>query len=177
MSGGGAGSWLEELEARLDSTLEAFLRANPEQEARLREQGDRDRLQQLSQRRLELQGQAELQRRRLIELAGEIRRWQERVEKARGAGADDLAARAEKHIATLMDQGRRRWQDLGELGRRFEAVEKELVEMPRRPPPTGGPTTATTPAVAPSPLQTLESDWAAFEARLELQDLKRRLGQ
>jgi hercynine metabolism protein len=160
-------SWLEELEARLDNTLDAFLRANPAQEARLREQGDRDRQQRLQQQRLELQGQAELQRRRLLELAEEIRCWQGRVEKARGAGADDLAARAESHIATLMGQGRRRWQELGELGRSFAAVEKELADLPRQSSPAPNPT--------PTPREILETDWAAFEARQELEDLRRRM--
>jgi hercynine metabolism protein len=169
MSGGG--NWLEELEARLDTTLDAFLRANPEQEARLREQGDLDRQRRLRQQRLELQGQAELQRRRLLELAEEIRRWQGRVERARAAGADDLAARAESHIATLMERGRQRWQELGELGVRFAAVDQELADLPRRSP---------APAAArptPTPQERLESDWAAFEAGQELQELKRRMGQ
>ena len=115
----GSSSWLEDLETRLESTFESFLRANPGQEALLQEQEARDRQQRLRRQRLELQGQAELGRRRLLELAEEIRRWQERVERARQAGADDLAGRAEAHIASLMDQGRLRWQELGELGRRF----------------------------------------------------------
>jgi hercynine metabolism protein len=165
MSNGG--SWLEELEAHLDSTLDAFLRANPAQEARLREQADRDRQQQLRQKRLELQGQAELQRRRLLELAEEIRRWQERVGKARGAGADDLAARAERHIATLMEQGRQRWQALAELGESFAAVEKELADLPRPSPAAAAP--------AATPQEILETEWAAFEARQELEDLRRRM--
>jgi hercynine metabolism protein len=169
MSGGG--NWLDELEARLDSTLDAFLKANPEQEARLREQGDLDRQRQLRQQRLQLQGQAELQRRRLLELAEEIRRWQGRVERARAAGADDLAARAESHIATLMDRGRQRWRELGELGQRFAAVEQDLADLPRRSP---APAAA---RPAPTPQETLESDWAAFETRQELQELKRRMGQ
>jgi hercynine metabolism protein len=174
MSGGG--SWLEELEARLDTTLDAFLRANPEQEARLREQADLDRQQQLRRQRLELQGQAELQRRRLLELAEEIRRWQGRVERARGAGADNLAARAESHIATLMERGRQRWQELGELGQRFAAVEQDLADLPRRPPTPAATAPAPTPTPTPTPQETLESDWAAFEARQELQELKRRMG-
>ena len=33
-----AGTWLEALEARLDATLEAFLRSNPQQESLLGEQ-------------------------------------------------------------------------------------------------------------------------------------------
>jgi len=36
-------SWLDQLEARLDQQLEAFLAANPSQETLLEEQGARDR--------------------------------------------------------------------------------------------------------------------------------------
>ena len=100
------GSWLEELEARLNQQLESFLRANPQQEALLAEQAQRDRQQRLLHERLKLRQEAELQRQGLLRLAGEIRQWQERSERARGAGAEELAARAEAHIATLMEQGR-----------------------------------------------------------------------
>ena len=117
------GSWMEELEARLNQQLESFLRANPQQEALLAEQAQRDRQQRLLQERLKLRQEAELQRQGLLRLAGEIRQWQERSERALGAGAEELAARAEAHIATLMEQGRNRWQTLAELGERFAAVE------------------------------------------------------
>ena len=165
MSGG---SWLDDLESRLESTFEAFLRANPGQEALLQEQEAQDRQQRLRRQRLELQGQAELGRRRLLELAEEIRRWQERVERARQAGADDLAERAQVHITSLMEQGRIRWQELGALGQRFAAVEQELAELGRR---------GTAPAPTPEArLQDrLEGEWAAFEARQELEDLRRRM--
>jgi len=162
----GSSSWLEDLESRLESTFESFLRANPGQEALLQEQDARDRQQRLRRQRLELQGQAELGRRRLLELGEEIRRWQERVERARQAGADDLAGRAEAHIASLMEQGRLRWQELGELGRRFAGVEKELAELGRQGTPP-----------APSPQDTLEGDWVAFEARQELENLRRSMGR
>jgi hercynine metabolism protein len=170
MSNGG--SWLEDLEHQLENTLESFLRANPLQEALLQEQEARDRQLSLRRQRLELQGQAELGRRRLLELAEEIRRWQARVQRARAAGAEDLAGRAEAHIATLMEQGRQRWQELGELGRRFAALEQELAELAQQAPapPSGAPSAA-------QPAQTLETDWAAFEAQQELQDLKQRLGR
>ena len=122
----GSGNWMDELDARLDQTLEAFLRANPQQEALLAEQAARERQQQLRRERLALKGEAEQQRQGLLRLAEDIRRWQERVERAKGAGALDLAGRAEAHIATLMDQGRARWQTLEELGGRFAAVEQAL---------------------------------------------------
>lgn len=165
-------NWLEELEARLEQQLEAFLRGNPQQEALLAEQEQRDRQQRLLGERLKLRQEAELQRQGLLRLAGEIRQWQERVERARKAGADDLARRAEAHIATLMEQGRNRWQTLGELGERFDAVERDLAGLTGR--------TAAAPAPAaqggppPDPMVELEQAWARFETQQELEALRRR---
>jgi hercynine metabolism protein len=165
------GSWLDELEARLNQQLESFLRANPQQEALLAEQDQRDRQQRLLNERLKLRQEAELQRQGLLRLAGEIRQWQERSERARGAGAQDLATRAEAHIATLMEQGRSRWQTLGELGERFAAVERDLSELtatPAAPAPKGG-----SGAVADG-MAELEQAWRRFEAQQELEALRRR---
>jgi hercynine metabolism protein len=158
--------WLEELEAELERRLEAFLRANPRQEALLADQEARDRQNQLRSERIRLQQDARQQRQALLDLVDQIRQWQGRVAKARAAGAEDLAVRAESHITELMDGGRRRWQTLGELGQRFETVEQELNDLASRPQPPRP--TATSPA-------DLEADWAAFEARQELQELRRRM--
>ncbi|MEB3334673.1 MAG: hercynine metabolism protein [Cyanobacteriota bacterium] len=169
---GGSGTWLDHLEARLEQTLEGFLRANPEQEALLAEQGARERQQRLRRDRLTLTTEAELQRQGLLRLAEDIRSWQRRVERAKAAGALDLAGRAEAHIATLMEQGRARWQTLAELGERFAAVEVELQGL------------ATGVAAKASGSQAqgaqpggrgLEADWAAFETQQELEALRRKL--
>ena len=167
-------NWLEELEARLNQQLESFLRANPQQEALLAEQDQRDRQQRLLNERLKLRQEAELQRQGLLRLAGEIRQWQERVERARTAGAMDLAARAEAHIASLMERGRSRWQTLGELGQRVEAVEQELRQLAR---PTSSATPSGTkrpPGGAASGGSDLEAAWSRFEAQQELEELRRR---
>jgi hercynine metabolism protein len=171
----GSGNWMDELEARLDQTLEAFLRANPQQEALLAEQAARERQQQLRRERLALKGEAEQQRQGLLRLAEDIRRWQERVERAKGAGALDLAGRAEAHIATLMDQGRARWQTLEELGGRFAAVELALRELGAPARPAAAASGGAPPSERPAPGQGLESDWAAFETQQELEELKRKL--
>ena len=125
-------SWLDDLESRLESQLEAFLRSSPAQEALLAEQERQDRLSQLRRQRLELQQQAEQQRQELLQLAVDIRQWQERVERARSARATDLANRAETHIASLMERGRLRWHGLAELGQQFTALEWELTELGRQ---------------------------------------------
>ena len=153
-------SWLDELEARLEQQLEGFLRANPAQEALLEEQGARDRQARLVGQRRQLQRQAEQERQALLQLADEIRRWQERVVKARAAGATALAERAEAHQGNLMEQGRQRWQRLGELGVSFAAVERDLRELESRP--------------RPPRASSLEQDWAAFEAEQALEALRRR---
>ena len=155
-------SWLDELEARLEQQLAAFLAANPSQEALLEEQGARDRQAQLVGQRRQLQRQAEQERQALLHLADEIRRWQERVIKARAAGATALAERAEAHQQGLMGQGRQRWQQLGELGVSFAAVERDLRELESRP--------------RPPRASSLDQDWAAFEAEQALEQLRRRQG-
>jgi hercynine metabolism protein len=153
-------SWLDELEARLEQQLEGFLRANPAQEALLEEQGARDRQARLVGQRRQLQRQAEQERQALLQLADEIQRWQERVAKARAAGATALAKRAEAHQQGLMEQGRQRWQHLSELGVSFAAVEQDLRELESRP--------------RPPRASSLEQDWAAFEAEQALEALRRR---
>jgi hercynine metabolism protein len=162
---------MEELEARLNQQLESFLRANPQQEALLAEQAQRDRQQRLLHERLKLRQEAELQRQGLLRLAGEIRQWQERSERARGAGAEELAARAEAHIATLMEQGRNRWQTLAELGERFAAVERELADLTAAPTP---PAPGRSGERVADGMAELEQDWRRFEAQQELEALRRR---
>lgn len=168
-----AGTWLDALEARLDATLEGFLKANPQQESLLGDQEARDRKRQLQRDRITLKAEAELQRQGLLRLAEDIRSWQARVKRAQQVGADDLAGRAETHVATLMEQGRARWQTLAELGERFAAVERELRELATGagPKTAAGSETKRPGAAKPD----LEADWAAFESQQELEDLRRKL--
>ena len=160
-------SWFDQLEARLAEQLEAFLRANPAQEALLQEQEQLERQGRLQRRRLELQQQAEQARTALLQLAGEIPQWQGRVERARAAGANDLAQRAEAHLQQLMAQGRDRWQALGELGAQFRQLEQELEQLAQR---RSGQAKAPDQA---SPAD-LEQAWASFEAKQDLEQLRRR---
>jgi hercynine metabolism protein len=159
----------------LNTTLENFLKANPQQEALLAEQAGRERQQGLRRDRVTLKTEAELQRQGLLRLAEDIRSWQARVQRAKQVGAADLAGRAEAHVATLMDQGRARWQTLAELGERFAAVEEELRELAA----SAGPKTAAAAAGEAKPPGTaksnLEADWAAFETQQELEDLRRKV--
>ena len=61
-----------------------------------------------------------------------------------------------------MDQGRQLWNDLDDLGRRFNEVEQQLLELK-------------TQQKAPSSSD-LEKDWALFEAEQELRELRNNAG-
>ena len=153
-------TWLEQLELELDQRLAAFLRSNPVQEQLFREQHQRDRVQALMRQRQQLTEEATEHRRQLLALAAEVKDWSDRVERARRAGAMDLAGRADQHRAELMEQGRQLWTDLASLGRRFDEVDRQLSEIK---PPQQKPSS-------------LNEDWALFEAEQELEELRRQAG-
>ena len=155
-------SWLEQLERELDARLSAFLRKNPVQDNLFSEQHLKDRAVALQRQRQQLQSEAKQQRQQLLKLAEDVRAWRSRVDRARAAGAVDLAVRAEQHLTSLMNQGRALWADLEDLGRRFNEVEQQLKELHQQ-------------KQTPSP-STLEKDWALFEAEQELEQLRRDAG-
>jgi len=158
--------WFNELETRLNARLEQFLEANPEQEMLLQQQEQAERRLDLTRRRRQLQGEAERERQILLQLAEEIRQWQQRIQRARDAGAEELAERAERHCASLMERGRLAWDQLGRLGQTWEAVDRDLRDLQdqeRRAKPRKN----------ASPLN-LEQEWAHFEANQELERLRRR---
>lgn len=171
--------WFSQLERQLEQQLESFLRANPAQEQLLRQQEHRERLQRLRRRRLDLQANAERARADLLKLAGEIRQWQDRVQRARAAGADALAQRAEAHLAELMARGRDRWQALGQLGNDYRQVEQELEELSEGR-TTGGTSeggrgpAATSSAAENAATEDLEQAWSRFESEQDLEQLRRR---
>ena len=155
-------NWLEQLERELDARLSSFLRNNPVQDHLFSEQHLKDRAGALQRQRQQLQNEAKQQRQQLLRLAEDVRAWHGRVDRAKAAGAADLAERAEQHLNILMNQGRALWADLEDLGRRFNEVEQQLEELSQQ-------------KQTPSP-STLEKDWALFEAEQELEQLRRDAG-
>ena len=150
-------SWLDQLERELDQRLSAFLRSNPLQAQRFQDQHRQDRAVALQRQRQQLQQEAEQQRKRLIDVAEEIRSWTERTKRAKQAGANELSRRAQTHLDGLMAQGRQQWSDLDNLGRRFGEVDAQLKDLANQ---------------TASSSSGLEQDWALFEAEQELEQLR-----
>ena len=156
-------TWLDQLEQNLEERLDAFLHSNPDQDRLLQEQHLQDRQRDLSSRRDLMKIQARDLRRQLLSLAEQVQAWGERTKKARDAGADDLALRAEQHVKTLMDQGRDLWNELDELGRNFRDLDQQISSLNQKASQQRG-------------HRSLDEDWALFEAHQELEHLRRRQG-
>ena len=158
-----APSWLDELERSLEQRLDAFLRANPHQNVLLQQQHLQDRQRGLQTRLTQLQDQAKDLRHQLLALASDVRDWNARSQRARDAGAQPLAERADQHIQTLMAQGRELWGELDTLGTNFRTVEHQLSQLMADDQKA-------------SPDRSLNEDWALFEAEQELEQLRRKNG-
>ncbi len=156
-------TWLDQLERNLEERLDAFLRSNPDQDRLLNEQHLQDRQRNLNSRRDQMQIQARDLRRQLLSLAEQVQAWGKRTNKARDAGAEDLALRAEKHVNSLMNQGRDLWNELDALGQSFRDLDQQISSLNQRASEQKG-------------HRSLDEDWALFEARQELEELRRRQG-
>ena len=156
-------TWLDQLERNLEERLDAFLRSNPDQDRLLNEQHLQDRQRNLNSRRDQMQIQARDLRRQLLSLAEQVQAWGKRTNKARNAGAEDLALRAEKHVNSLMNQGRDLWNELDALGQSFRDLDQQISSLNQRASEQKG-------------HRSLDEDWALFEARQELEELGRRQG-
>ena len=122
-------TWLDQLERNLEERLDAFLRSNPDQDRLLNEQHLQDRQRNLNSRRDQMQIQARDLRRQLLSLAEQVQAWGKRTNKARDAGAEDLALRAEQHVNSLMNQGRDLWNELDALGQSFRDLDQQISSL------------------------------------------------
>ena len=156
-------TWLDNLERSLEERLEQFLSSNPSQDQLLREQHLQDRQRDLHNRRGQQQLQARELRRQLLTLAEQVQAWTKRGEKAQRAGALELAERANQHVVDLMQQGRELWEEFEALGLQFSELEEQLNSLKIQEQQS-------------SSRRSLDEDWALFEAKQELEELRRNKG-
>ena len=102
-------------------------------------------------------------RRQLLTLAEQVQAWTTRGDKARDAGALELAQRADSHVAALMKQGRELWEEFEALGLQFAELEEQLNGLK-------------TQEKQSTSRRSLDEDWALFEAQQELEELRRNQG-
>ena len=157
-------SWWQRLEQELEQQFDRFLSDHPNQKELLDQEHWNEQQRRKHHRLLGIDQEAQDLRQRLLKLSKEISAWSGRVKRARSAGADDLAGRAETHLSQLMGQGRAQWQSLATLGEEANRLKQELATT-QQPPKSRTGTAAD-----------LEDAWRRFEAEQELDELRRRKG-
>ena len=154
-------SWWQRLEQELEQQFDRFLSDHPNQKELLDQEHWNEQQRRKHQRLLGIDQEAQDLRQHLLKLSKEISAWSERVKRARAAGADDLASRAETHLSHLMGQGRAQWQALASLGEEATQLKQELAAA--KHPPKSRPRTP----------DDLEEAWRRFEERSDFEELKK----
>jgi uncharacterized protein (TIGR04376 family) len=122
----------DDLSRFLENRLEEFLRSNPhlELEALL------DQLREQEEDTLKLIADLQLQEKRsqeeILSTAQEIQRWHIRVQKAKNAGREDLAVKAQEREAALLRQGNQQWGQMQGLKERITQAQDLLRKVQQR---------------------------------------------
>jgi uncharacterized protein (TIGR04376 family) len=119
----------DDLSRFLENRLEEFLRNNPQLELealleQLRQQED-DTLKLIA----DLQVQEKRSQDDILATAQEIQRWHIRVQKAKDAGRQDLAAAAQQREAALLREGNQKWGHMQGLKERINQSQELLRKI------------------------------------------------
>ncbi|WP_178379550.1 MULTISPECIES: TIGR04376 family protein [Fischerella] len=122
----------DDLSRFLENRLEEFLRSNPHLELealleQLREQ-EEDTLKLIA----DLQLQEKRSQEEILSTAQEIQRWHIRVQKAKNAGREDLAVKAQEREAALLRQGNQQWGQMQGLKERITQAQDLLKKVQQR---------------------------------------------
>ncbi|WP_414623605.1 TIGR04376 family protein [Calothrix sp. CCY 0018] len=190
----------DDLSKFLESRLEEFLRNNPHLELdalseQLREQ-EEDTLKLIA----DLQLQEKRKQDEVLSTAQEIQRWHMRVQKAKNAGREDLAAKAQEREAALLRQGNQLWGQMQGVKERITQAKDLYKQIQQRRQEVQAKATqaqaARTKAQAQQRIETDAGWWSAnsnypnsskyddleekflrWETEAELEEMKRKMGK
>ncbi|MGH1396098.1 MAG: TIGR04376 family protein [Trichormus sp.] len=181
----------------LENRLEEFLRNNPhlELEALL------EQLRQQEEDTLKLIADLQLQEKRsqedILSTAQEIQRWHIRVQKAKNAGRQDLAAAAQEREAALLREGNQLWGHMQGVKERIAQSQELLhkIQVRRQEVKTKATEAQSarakaqtqqrietngwwnTPSTSSSGFDDLEEQFRRLETQDELEQMKRNMGK
>jgi uncharacterized protein (TIGR04376 family) len=119
----------DDLSRFLENRLEEFLRNNPHLELDVL----LDQLRQQEEDTLKLIADLKLQEKRsqdeILATATEIQKWHIRVQKAKAANREDLAAPAQEHEAKLLRQGNQQWTHMQGVKERSKQAQELLQKI------------------------------------------------
>ncbi len=115
----------------LETRLEEFLSSHPHLELQALEEQLREQEDDTLRLILSLQREEKQLEQEILDLAQDIKRWHERMEKANASGRQDLAQAAQEREAALLRQGNQRWGQMQGLKNRINQA-KDLVRQIQR---------------------------------------------
>lgn len=187
----------DDLSRFLETRLEEFLRNHPHLELQALDEQLREQEAETLRLIANFQTREKQLQKEILATAQEVQRWHARIEKAKGAGRDDLATAAEAREAALLRQGNQLWGQMKgiqaritqskDLAQRTQKRRQELKEKLRQA-ETARATSAQTDAWAEAPsysfsstasakFDPLEQSFQDWETQEELDQMKRNLNR
>lgn len=190
----------EDFSRFLETRLDEFVQANPQLELYILDEQVREQEAGTLQLITSLKQQEQQLEQKILETAQEIKRWHERIAKAKAAQRFDLVEPAEAREAALLRQGNQIWgqmagvkerlQQTQELYQRIQVRRQEIktkmaaAERAPRSASSADPDTswsrgwsATQPSYSSRAADPLEQKFRELETDDELENLKRQMGQ
>jgi uncharacterized protein (TIGR04376 family) len=122
----------DDLSRFLENRLEEFLRNNPHLELEALLEQLREQEEGTLKLIADLQVQEKRSQEEILSTAQEIQRWHIRVQKAKNAGREDLAAAAGEREAALLREGNQRWGHMQGLKERINQSQELLRKIQQR---------------------------------------------
>jgi len=122
----------DDLNRFLENRLEEFIRNNPHLELQALEEQLREQEKDTLRLTADLQLEEKRLQQEILNIAQDIQRWHERVEKAKSHGREDLAKGAQEREASLLRQGNQRWGQMEGVKQRITKSKELLLQIQKR---------------------------------------------
>jgi uncharacterized protein (TIGR04376 family) len=189
----------------LENRIDEFLKNNPHLELQALEEKLREQEVETQRLIVDLQTRQQQVERQILEIAQEVKRWHDRIAKARAANRPDLAEPAQVQEANLIRQGNQLWGHMEVLTDRLQQTQtvQQKINQQRQEVqakvvqakaaraaaqaaaspsssqaaynPWAGSWSAASPP--PPPMDPLEEKFAQWEANEEIDRMKRQMGR
>jgi uncharacterized protein (TIGR04376 family) len=187
----------------LENRIDEFLKNNPHLELQALEEKLREQERETAKLLTDLQARQDQVEREIMTTAQEVKRWDDRIQKAKAANRQDLLEPAMAHMAGLIRQGNQLWGHMEVLKDRYQQTQTLLQKIKQQRQEAQvrvtqakadraaaqaaqynaavqsqwGSTWATGSSAAQKPMDPLEKEFAKWEADEELNQMKREMGR
>jgi uncharacterized protein (TIGR04376 family) len=124
----------EDVSQFLERRIDEFLKNNPHLELQALDDKLREQLQESDRLLKDLKAREMLNEGKILEIAQEVKRWDERIGRAKAANRLDLMEPAQNHLAGLMREGNQLWGQMELIKERVKQTQDlaEKIKVQRR---------------------------------------------